>query len=94
MASWQAQYLKASVQLLVRRKKWGKDEQELVRRGRCLFGAKPVYQWPRTRGLQLSPIFDSNVRGEWVTSQKADEGIILYLHGGGYVSCSASTSAH
>jgi acetyl esterase/lipase len=31
------------------------------------------------------------VRGEWVAPQKFDEGVILYLHGGGYVSCSAAT---
>ncbi|HLM62329.1 MAG TPA: alpha/beta hydrolase [Pyrinomonadaceae bacterium] len=91
MTSWQAQYFNASVRLLVRRRKWGENEQELVSRARSLFGAKPVYQWLRTRGLQISRVCDSNVRGEWITSKTADEGIILYLHGGGYVSCSAST---
>jgi acetyl esterase/lipase len=31
------------------------------------------------------------VRGEWVAPKNYDEGVILYLHGGGYVSCSAAT---
>jgi acetyl esterase/lipase len=31
------------------------------------------------------------VRGEWVVPKEYDEGVVLYLHGGGYVSCSAAT---
>jgi acetyl esterase/lipase len=31
------------------------------------------------------------VRGEWVAPKRFDEGVILYLHGGGYVSCSPAT---
>lgn len=91
MSSWQAQCLNASVRLLIRRRKWGKDEQAVARRARRLFGTLPVYQWFRTRGLSLSPVCERSVRGEWVAPKTADEGIILYLHGGGYVSCSAAT---
>jgi monoterpene epsilon-lactone hydrolase len=91
MPSWQARCLNVSVRLLIRRRKWGKDEQAVARRARRLFGPLPVYQWFRTRGLQLSPVCESGVRGEWVAPEKPDEGVILYLHGGGYVSCSAAT---
>ena len=91
MSSWQAQCLNACVRLLIRRRRWGKDEQAVARRARRLFGALPLYQWLRTRGLHLSPVHNRNVRGEWVAPKKPDEGIILYLHGGGYVSCSTAT---
>jgi acetyl esterase/lipase len=76
--------------LFTRRRKWGKDEQALARRARRLFGAPSVYQWLRTRGLHLTPVCDGNVRGEWIAPKDYDEGIILYLHGGGYVSSSAA----
>lgn len=90
MSSWQAQCLNASVRLFTRRRKWGKDEQALASRARRLFGAPSIYQWFRTRGLSLSPVCDGNMRGEWVAPKDYDEGVILYLHGGGYVSCSAA----
>jgi monoterpene epsilon-lactone hydrolase len=91
MASWQARCLNASVRLLIRRRRWGKDERAVARRARRLFGALPVYQWLRTRGLQVSLVRDQGVRGEWVALKEPSEGVILYLHGGGYVSCSAQT---
>src|SRR5947209_4914406 len=91
MSSWQARCLNASVRLFIRRRKWGKDEQAVARRARRLFGAPSVYQRFRVRGLSLSPVCNANVRGEWVAPKNYDEGVILYLHGGGYVSCSAAT---
>ena len=77
--------------MLIRRRNWGEDEQAVARRARRLFGALPIYQWLRTRGVRLSPVCDPHVRVEWVTPKIADSAIILYLHGGGYVSCSAAT---
>ena len=59
-------------------------------RARRLFGAPPIYQWLRTRGIGLSPVARGNFRGEWVRPKNRGEGVILYLHGGGYVSCSAA----
>ena len=63
----------------------------MARRARRLFGAASAYQWLRTRGLRLTPVDDRSVRGEWVTAKDADNNVVLYLHGGGYVSCSAAT---
>ena len=91
MSSWQAQCLNASIRLFIRRRKWGKDEQAVARRARRLFGAPSIYQWLRIRGLRLLPVCNANVCGEWVVPKNYDEGVILYLHGGGYVSCSAAT---
>src|SRR4029079_1204576 len=53
--------------------------------------APAIYQWLRIRGLRLSPVCDGNLHGEWVAPKNYDEGVILYLHGGGYFSCSAAT---
>ncbi|HLL70665.1 MAG TPA: alpha/beta hydrolase [Pyrinomonadaceae bacterium] len=95
--SWQARCLNAGVRMLVRRRHWG-DERGMVRRARLLFGTPTPFGWLRTRGLQVRSINDGAVRGEWLEHASADGdgsnsggGVILYIHGGGYVSCSAAT---
>ena len=65
MSSWQVKFLNAGVRLLIRRRKWGKDEHAVARRARRLFRAVPIYQRLRTRGLQLTPVRRPGVRGEW-----------------------------
>ena len=76
--------------MLIRRSNWGSDEQSVARRARRLFGSTPFYQWLRTRGVHLRQETGS-VRGEWLEADEAADGVILYIHGGGYVSCSAAT---
>jgi epsilon-lactone hydrolase len=88
MPSWQAKILNNSCRLFVRRQKWGNDERGVARRARRLFGAPALYQWLKTRGVEVSEISEGGVRGDWVTPKPAREGVILYLHGGGFVSCS------
>jgi epsilon-lactone hydrolase len=77
--------------MLIRRSRWGRDEQAVARRARRLFGTLPAYQWLRTRGLRLTTVITEKVRGEWLEIKEPEPGVILYLHGGGYVSCSAAT---
>lgn len=102
--SWQARCVNASVRLLVRRKRWGADERAVARRARRLFGAPSPYGWLSTRGLNVRPINEKRdglvVRGEWIEPEHADDGsssrgddgeVIFYIHGGGFVSCSAAT---
>lgn len=100
--SWQARCLNASVRWLVRRRRWGADERAVVRRARRLFGAPGPYRWLRTLGLNVRPVNDRDgggdgaVRGEWIEPEGADKGagdgkVIFYIHGGGFVSCSAAT---
>ncbi len=89
--SWQARWLNAGVRLLVRRRRWGRDERAVARRARRLFGTPRPYQWLRTRGLQVVPVAEQGVRGEWLTPKNSGAGVVLYLHGGGYVSCSPAT---
>jgi monoterpene epsilon-lactone hydrolase len=99
--SWQARCLNASVRLFVRRRRWGKDERALVRRARRLFGSPVPFGWLWTRGLNVRPINESGrngsrngvaVRGEWIEPERTDDAsVIFYIHGGGFVSCSAAT---
>jgi acetyl esterase/lipase len=90
MASWQARCLSVAIQALLRRAAWG-DPERLVRRARRLFGAPNPLQWLRARGVRIERLASGPVRGEWLTSDRSDAGVILYLHGGGYVACSAAT---
>jgi epsilon-lactone hydrolase len=91
MPSWQAHLANASARLLIRRRNWGDGEQALARRARRLFGSPRPFRWVRTRGLRLTRITTETVRGEWLEVENSKPGVILYFHGGGYVSCSAAT---
>ena len=88
--SWQARCCTVVIRLLMRRARWGGDAEKLARRARRVFGAPNPLQWVRTRGVRIEPV-RGNVRGEWVTADRADRGTILYMHGGGYVAGSPAT---
>jgi acetyl esterase/lipase len=55
---------------------------------------------PVPRGTKFRPVADSvdgaDVRGVWITGRRADEraGVLLYLHGGGFVFGSRKTHRH
>lgn len=51
---------------------------------------KPI-QWLKTRNLDLRTVKEENIKGEWLIPQRAKSGVIFYIHGGGFVSCSAAT---
>ncbi|MCA1565138.1 MAG: alpha/beta hydrolase [Acidobacteria bacterium] len=89
--SWQARGLSASLRLFVRRRRWGRDAAGVARRARLIFGAPRPYQWLRSRGLNVRRVNDRGVRGEWLEPAGAGAGVIFYIHGGGFVSCSAAT---
>lgn len=91
MPSWQARLISASIRILIRRRSWGDDEQQVARRARRLFGPPKLFQRLRTRGLRLKPVENEKLRGEWLGVEEPEPGVILYLHGGGYVSCSTAT---
>ena len=90
MSSWQSRLVNTGARILIRRRNWG-DEQGIVRRARRVFGTPKIYQWLRTRGVRLTPVNTEKVSGEWLEVNKPESGVILYFHGGGYVSCSAAT---
>jgi epsilon-lactone hydrolase len=90
MSSWQARLLNTGARVFIRRRRWG-DKRAVARRARRLFGSPEIFQRLRTRGLRLTPIKTEKVVGEWLEAKEPGAGVILYLHGGGYVSCSAAT---
>jgi acetyl esterase/lipase len=51
---------------------------------------------PLPRGTRLRPVTDGDVRGVWITGRGADEraGVLLHLHGGGFVFGSRRTHRH
>lgn len=51
---------------------------------------------PLPRGTRAAPVADGDLRGVWVTSRRAERanGIVLYLHGGGFVFGSHRTHRH
>ena len=56
-----------------------------------MFGSPKPYQWIATLGVQVERVRADGVRGEWITPRDARPGTVLYVHGGGFVSCSAAT---
>src|SRR5512145_1724351 len=89
MPSWQARCLTFAIRLVMRRLTWG-DERTLTRRARRVFGAPNPLQWLRTRDVRIDSV-SGRVGGEWITPPSGDRGVIMYLHGGGYVACSPAT---
>lgn len=92
MPSIRARVYGRIVRLIVKRKDWGGPEK-LTRRARRIFGSPRILQWWAARDMTITPVNETGVRGEWVIPKKAggEPAVILYIHGGGYVSCSPST---
>jgi acetyl esterase/lipase len=86
--SWQSRYFSAIIAKLIRRDNWG-GETKLKYLARLLFGAPAPYQWATMLGVKR--VRNPNENGEWITPKAPKPGVILYLHGGGYVSCSSKT---
>jgi len=95
MSSWQASCLGLAVRACIRRRDWG-DTFSLTRRARRVFGAPRALGWVWTRGLRIEAVCDdgaarTNIRGEWLNPPRPEAGTTLYIHGGGFVSCSSTT---
>jgi len=84
MASWQAHLFTAFYKLTLKRRLKGQRDVAQVRK---LF-SPPPFSVPE--GVRITPAEVGGVPGEWVATGAA-RGLLLYLHGGGYVACSAET---
>ena len=76
------------VKLVVKR--WPQDNPTaLVRRARRIFGEPKLPGFGQLRGVKIEQL-SQDVRGEWLTPDqlRLPEAVLLYIHGGGYVSCS------
>jgi epsilon-lactone hydrolase len=80
----------AAVRFFVRRRTWG-DERALAHRARRRLAALHLLGCAQRLRTAVVVVRNEPVVGEWVLSGKHDDGTILYVHGGGYVSCSAAT---
>ena len=88
--SLQARLCAAAVRMVIRRERWG-DELALARRARRLLGAPRLYGRVRAYGVRIRPSTHPRIHGEWIDPHRDVGRVILYVHGGGFVSCSAAT---
>jgi epsilon-lactone hydrolase len=75
-------------------KRWAKGGPlAIVRRARRVFGYPDLLNLLHSRGLEIVPVETDAVRGEWIRPSQCQvkDRVLLYLHGGGYVSCSPKT---
>jgi monoterpene epsilon-lactone hydrolase len=92
MPSWQARLFAGYVKAVVRRRDWGWDAHAVARRARRLFGAPAIQRAILLRGLYHEKVEGPpGVRGEWIAVPDPRPGVLMYVHGGGYVSCSPAT---
>ena len=73
-------------------KRWPRgDSQALLRRARSLLGLLPTWlSFAVSYEVNYESVRGAEVCGEWVSpdANYFDDRVVLYLHGGGYVSCS------
>jgi acetyl esterase/lipase len=79
------------VRLVVKHWKKG-DPPAVVRRARRVFGIPNFMGFLYSRHVEIQ-VNDAPVRGEWLVPDDIEfaEHVLLYMHGGGYVSCSPQT---
>jgi acetyl esterase/lipase len=89
-ASWQARLTGAVIRLRIRRRNWGADADAVARRARRVFGALGPWAERCSRGLEVTRLDLLPVPAERVApaGSRDEAGVVLYLHGGGYVACS------
>lgn len=90
MPSLQGQFFNTYIRLFIRRR-YGFDEKALAKKARRIFGSPRIFQWINARGLNLRSVNEEKVRGEWLENGQTGQETVFYIHGGGYVSCSAKT---
>ncbi len=61
----------------------------MVRRARRVFGGPRLGNFGEKRGMKIEKV-ETDVRGEWLTPARLNlpEAVLLYFHGGGFISCS------
>lgn len=78
--------------LLVRAvvKRWpANDSAAMVKRARRVFGEPKLLRFRSPRGMRIEEAI-SGIRGEWLipSELRLPDAVLLFFHGGGYVSCS------
>jgi len=90
--SLQARVITWLVRLVVKRWPRG-DYEKLVGRARRLFGIPEWISFLVSRNITYEEVRGADLCGEWVIPEENyyEEKVLLYLHGGGYVSCTPRT---
>lgn len=90
MPSLRAKFFSSATRLFIRRRRWGRDEYDLAGTARRILGAPKILQKLCALGLKVRK--DERLNGEWIEPRDVKpQAVILYIHGGGFVSCSAQT---
>jgi len=87
-----ARIVTSVVRLVVKR--WPRGDYEaLVRRARRLFGVPSWMSFLISRDVTYEEVQGADLCGEWAIPEANyyEEKVLLYLHGGGYVSCTPQT---
>ncbi len=85
MASWQAYLFSTLLKYTLKRKLKGQRD---VSRVRALLVPKPS---PLPPGVRVTPDTVGGLSGEWAESDNTSRGLLLYIHGGGFIACSPET---
>lgn len=88
--SWQLRLIDKYIRTVVKTENWG-DPPRLAKRARRHFGAPRIWSDIVARGLTVRRVNQDGVNGEWIEPPRPKPGVILYIHGGGYVACSSLT---
>jgi monoterpene epsilon-lactone hydrolase len=90
--SRQAEIASRLLRMVVKRWPRGKPTA-IVRRSRKVLGLGSIFSGLHTRGTLINSVLENGVRGEWIVPNgcSSPDKVVLYLHGGGYVSCSPRT---
>jgi monoterpene epsilon-lactone hydrolase len=85
MASWQAYLFSTLLKYRLKPKLKGQRD---IARVRKLLIPRPS---PLPLGVRVTPDEVGGVTGEWAESDNASRGLLLYIHGGGFIACSSET---
>ncbi|MBC8406849.1 MAG: alpha/beta hydrolase [Planctomycetes bacterium] len=90
MSSFRARGAAAFIRLFIRRRNWGVGMQ-LAKRARRHFGTTRALQLFRSLGVKRSSFLVGEIAVEELNPPTPTTLVLLYLHGGGYLSCSPAT---
>lgn len=90
MPSWQSRIISQLCRLIIKRPLT--EEEAILSHLRFTLNSTRLLRRPVPFKARVTPVNDGGVRGEWVEWKDVSPvGTMLYLHGGGYMACSAET---
>lgn len=90
MPSLQGRFFNFYIRRFVRRR-FGFDAQKAAEKARRIWGSPKFSQWLHSRNIDVEVVGENGINGEWLATENAGRAVILYIHGGGFISCSAKT---